>query len=646
MRRLILGTAGHIDHGKTALIKALTGVDTDRLKEEKERGITIDLGFAELVPREDLSFGVVDVPGHEGFIRNMLAGATGMDMVLMVVAADEGIMPQTREHLAIVRLLGVPRLVVAITKADLVEGDWLGLVIEEVQGLLQPTPYREAPIVTTSATTGAGLEELTGILAEQGEDATAKGTSDRARLPLDRVFTIRGTGTVVTGTLWSGALRVGQKALVLPGRREGRIRSLQVHGTSEQEVFAGARVAVGLTGSKVSHAELWRGQTLVDDDGWEPSWMLTARISILENTGWELEQGQRVRVHLGTAEVLARTVVLEADVLRGGEEGWVQLRLEEPLLARVRDNLVIRTYSPVTTLGGGPVAEVLPRKRRKLTPGDARHLTARLGADEKEALLALLETTRWRGATPETLPQRTGLPPTTLEEATRSIVADGRGYRVASRLFGASIWDEGEGTLVEVLERFHEKNPLRPGVSLEEARQCLPGPHGSQIVDALVDTLQARGILRVQRGIVALDSFRPALTAKQRSIREELGHTLREAGLSPPSLKDLTAGVGKGEVEGILRLMEDDGEVLGMDGQIFFWREVVERAGLEVVARLGGQSELGPADFRQTLPITRKHLLPLLRYFDTVGITTRRGESRSVTAVPPPAWGTPRGQEE
>ncbi|MGW8266572.1 MAG: selenocysteine-specific translation elongation factor, partial [Longimicrobiales bacterium] len=397
MPSLILGTAGHIDHGKTALVRALTGIDTDRLKEEKERGITVDLGFAELSVREDLHFGVVDVPGHEGFIKNMLAGATGMDLVLLVVAADEGIMPQTREHLAIVQLLGVPRLVVALAKADLVEEDWLELVREEVRETLSDTPYRGASIVPVSSVTGEGLGDLRETLAELGSLAVKKEDEDVPRLPVDRVFTIKGAGTVVTGTLWSGHLRIGDRVRILPGDKEGRVRSLQLHGKGVDEAPAGTRVAVGLTGAGVTHRTLSRGQTLVTGNGWSASWMLDCHLTVLPDTGWEVRQGQRVRVHLGTAEVLSRVSVLEGDRLGPGQEGWVQLRLEEPVLARVHDRLVIRSYSPLTTIAGGHVAEVLPLKRRSLKEGERDRLKARIGSDTRKALSALLESAAWKG---------------------------------------------------------------------------------------------------------------------------------------------------------------------------------------------------------------------------------------------------------
>jgi selenocysteine-specific elongation factor len=646
MRRLILGTAGHIDHGKTALVKALTGVDTDRLKEEKERGITVDLGFAEFSPREDLRFGVVDVPGHEGFIRNMLAGATGMDLVLLVVAADEGVMPQTREHLAIISLLGVPSLVVALAKADLVEEEWAELVSEEVRELLESTPFREAPILPTSAETGIGLQELAELLAVLGEEAEEKGAEDRVRLPLDRVFTIKGAGTVVTGTLWSGTLGVGDRVMIEPGSQEGRVRSLQVHGVEEREARPGARVAVGLSGPKLSHHDLWRGQTLVGGEGWESSWMLTARISVLEGLGWDLDQGQRVRVHLGTAEVLARAALLGQEVIRGGEAGWVQLRLEEPLLARVGDHLVVRTYSPVTTLGGGRLAEVLPRKRKRMGRTEEKLLSDRLEAQPEEKILSLLETVRWHGVSPEVLPQRTGLSTETLEGATEVIVSDGRCRLADNRLFASSVWEEGERNLLEALGGFHEREPLRPGLSLEELRQVVPGPAGPQLAGALLESLHGRGLLKTQRGLVSLEAFRPVLSPEQVALRESLGRTLREAGLSPPTLKELTSGGGGKDVQGLLRLMEEDGEVLPVDGQMFFCREAVTEAGLAVVAAFGGRSGLGPSDFREVLPLTRKHLLPLLRYFDTVGITTRLDEDRSVVPSLPPGWGTSRAEEK
>ncbi len=644
MRRLILGTAGHIDHGKTALVKALTGVDTDRLKEEKERGITVDLGFAEYQPREDVLFGVVDVPGHEGFIRNMLAGATGMDLVLLVVAADEGVMPQTREHLSIVQLLAVPRLAVAITKSDLVDPEWLDLVQDEIQELLRNTLHSRAPVLAVSSLTGQGLAELGEALATLGLEAEEKGADDDVRLPIDRVFTIRGAGTVVTGTLWTGELREGSRVLVLPGDQEARVRSLQVHGQEVGVARAGARVAVGLSGSKVGHQNLFRGQTVVEGTSWVESRMLTCRVSLLADTGWELEQGQRVRVHLGTAEVLARVALFGRDRLKGGEEGWAQLRLEEPVVARVRDHLVFRSYSPVTTLGGGRVAEVLPKKRRTMAPGEDILLEDRLGEYCAMGLSALLEMAGWAGAPVPSLPHRTGFSPAQLQISVSQLQGEKALSRVEDRLFSKRIWGEAEERILSTLGAFHGKHPLKPGIPLEELRQALPGSFGPKLAEAVLQQLADRGRLFLKKGTAGLADFRPSLSSRQTSIRVQLQDLLTREGLTPPSLRELGEKLGsQSEIEGILRLMEEEGEVVNLDAEFFFETKVVRDAGQAVILALAGKKDLGPADFREALPVSRRHLLPLLRYFDLVGVTTRMGNGREVAKERPAGWGTPQG---
>ncbi len=337
-KRLILGTAGHIDHGKTALVKSLTGVDTDRLREEKVRGITIDLGFAELEAREGLHLGVVDVPGHEGFIRNMLAGATGMDLVLLVIASDEGMMPQTREHLDIVRLLGITEMVVALTKTDLVEEEWLTLVEEEVREVLEESPFSGAPMVRTSTVTGRGIDELVGQLMNVAQRVRERSNDDVTRLPIDRAFTVRGTGTVVTGTLWSGKLSLGENVTLQPAGITGRVRGLQVHGIPVERAGAGERTAVAITGTDVDLGNVERGQVMVAEKEWTATSMLTVLLNVLDDTGWIVKHGQRVRVHLGTTEVMARVITLEGHeilpaVWVGPKFGWRDLSWHAPVIA-------------------------------------------------------------------------------------------------------------------------------------------------------------------------------------------------------------------------------------------------------------------------------------------------------------------------
>ena len=411
MRGLILGTAGHVDHGKTSLVRALTGVDTDRLKEEKERGITIELGFAELAVAGRVRFGVVDVPGHEDFVRAMVAGAAGMDVVVLVVAADEGVMPQTKEHVAIVELLGVQELVVAITKCDLVDAEWLALVDADVEALLKGTRYANAPRVATSAARSEGLEELVEALVRAAESVQAAAEDDLVRLPLDRVFTIQGTGTVATGTLWSGTLRAGERARILPNDLEARVRTVQVHDCEVDEARAGDRTAVSLSGAGADRAIVDRGATLVTSSDWTPTWMATARVRVLPDSAWSIEQHQRVHVHHGTAEVLARCVLLDTDEIGPGQTGWVQLRLESPLTLRARDRAVLRAYSPVTTIGGAVVAEAAAPKRNRVDERTGGLLEQIIEGEPPEAVGAYLELQGWAGAERSALPVLTGLTP-------------------------------------------------------------------------------------------------------------------------------------------------------------------------------------------------------------------------------------------
>ena len=634
-KRLILGTAGHIDHGKTALVKALTGVDTDRLQEEKARGITIDLGFAELAPREGLRLGIVDVPGHEGFIRNMLAGATGMDLVLMVVAADEGMMPQTREHLEIVRLLGIDQMVVALTKSDLVEEEWLELVEEEVSEALADTPFRGSRLVRTSTVTGQGLGELVEGLAAAAEGARARSGSDIARLPVDRAFTVRGTGTVVTGTLWSGSLRLGQTVVLQPSGTGGRIRGLEVHGARVESVEAGERAAVALAGAAVGLERVKRGQAMVSRPDWRPTSMLTVRLSVLAGTGWRLKHGQRVRVHLGTSEVMARVVTLEGPEVRPGGSGWAQLRLEKPMLARTRDRLVVRSYSPVTTIAGGVVAEALAPKRKRLGSGEAEGLGALIGAPGPDALAALLDLASWRGTAADRIPVHTGLSPSEAGAA-RAAALEAGACEAAGEIWGAGTVEAARRLLEAAVDGFHEREPLRPGIALELLRQTLPMDERARLADRLLDQAAREGRIRIESGLVARADFRPSLDRRQAAFRDDLLARYRGAGLAPPATGELPERVRTNpDLWPVLKMLEREGELVGLDAEFFVDSEALGRARSRVADELGGSEGLGPADFRAVLPVTRKHLIPILSYFDRVGLTLRREGGREVLASRP-----------
>jgi len=369
--------------------------------------------------------------------------------------------------------------------------------------------------------------------------------------------------------------------------------------------------------------------------------MLTCKLSVLRGTGWELEQNQRVRLHLGTAEILARTVLLDTDRLRGGDEGWVQLRLEEPLLARVGDSLVVRTYSPVTTLGGGRVAEVRPRKRRRLTEGQKDLLSSRIDGTPREAMEALLGTVEWAGVGLVDLPQQVGHPPSVIREVVAGLTREKEGVQVQKRLYSGGIWLAGGKQVLSALGDYHLTYPLRTGIPSEELRQVLPGPRGPELAEAILQDLRARGSVQLRDGVASLTDFRPSLSGAQSALRSRLRKTLDEKGLSPPTVRELEESMGgKGDIEAILRLMDVEGEVFALDPDMFFPSAAVWAAGETVVEALGGSENLGPADFKKTLPLSRRHLLPLLNFFDRSGVTTRRDEGRVVARKLPEDWGT------
>lgn len=627
---VVLGTAGHIDHGKTALVRALTGTDTDRLKEEKARGITIELGFAELAAEGRPHFGVVDVPGHEAFVRAMVAGAAGMDVVLLVVAADEGVMPQTREHLAIVELLAVPELVVAITKCDVVEDDWLELVDADIEDVLSSTGYADAPRVRTSATTGLGLDDLLTALSAAAQRVRSAERDDLVRLPLDRVFTIQGTGTVATGTLWSGSIEAGAKVRLLPGGLDARVRSLQVHGREAKRAEAGDRTAVALTGDGGDRDRVGRGAVLVTDDAWSPSWMLTTRLQLIGDTAWTLEHNQRVHVHHGTAEVLARCALLEPEPLSAGETGWVQLRLEEPLVARAGDRVVIRSYSPVTTIGGGVVAEPSPPKRNRLTQAQRGALEQLASGAPEERLTAAVELAGWDGLPTASVPLVTGAG---LSRSASAVdhVEEGGALRAGPALVSATVRDEAEQRVLAAVEAGHEEDSLRVAVPLARVRAGLPEWAPADLADAVVEALCAEGRLERAEGGVRRAGFRPELTAEQERASARLFDALSADGLAAPMIDDLPDELtGRADFWPLVRHLESTGRVRLVADGLYVSSDEIEAAAERIRGALGGRDDLGPADFREVLPVSRKHLIPLLNFFDGSGVTSRRDGGRSV----------------
>ncbi len=611
---MILGTAGHVDHGKTALVKALTGVDTDRLEEEKRRGITIDLGFAPLRLDNGLTLGVVDVPGHEAFVRNMVAGATGIDLALLVIAADEGIMPQTREHLNILRLLGVRGGVVAISKCDLVDAEWLELVREDVNVALERTPLSSAAIIATSSVSGDGLSRLRQAIAEAADALPARGADDLFRMPIDRAFSLKGTGTVVTGTVWSGTLGREGVARVLPLGRSVRVRGLESHGSAIPAATTGMRAAVALAGVEVS--ELRRGQVLVADDSWAASTVVLAHVEMLASARRALGPRTQLRFHLGTADVGAR-VVAAGGALRPGSTAPARIMLEEPIIARAGDRFVLRGETPLVTVGGGVIDDPMPHGRRA-RPWQELAVSA---ADRLERHLADAGV---RGVAVASLSVRLGTAPTqtvALAEADGSLGT----RRIGDRIYSADAVARARQALLRLVDEYHRIAPLEPGAPLQSMRAQVGAP--ADLVDLIVREALASGELQLEGGLLARRGWSPRLTDRQVRLRGDLLGALQRAGREPPSASELEVSYG-GDVVPLLRLMEREREVVAVEADRWFARPAVE----ELISRLRVEMKPGrehtPAELRDILGFSRKFLIPFLEYCDRHHITERRSSGR------------------
>jgi selenocysteine-specific elongation factor len=627
VRRVIVGTAGHIDHGKTALVKALTGVDTDRWEEEKRRGITIDLGFAPLALGPTVQASIVDVPGHEGFIRNMLAGATGIDLAMLVVAADEGIMPQTEEHLAILELLGVTRGIPVLTKRDLVNAEWLDLVRSDLAQRLRASSVRWEPAIAVSVHPGheGALEELRDALGRVALEAATRPVDDWFRLPVDRVFALPGAGTVITGSTWSGSVVVGDSVTLLPLGRTARVRSIQVHNDLADRAVPGRRTALALVG--VDRAELARGHVAVTGTGWAASKAFDVALDLLPSARKPVAPGTRVRVHLGTAEVLAR--VGPGVTVSPGAHGVVRLLLEGALVARGGDRFVLRSYSPVTTIGGGSVLDPAPPPRSRLAQ---RRLAVQQTPEER--LVAWVDEAGLTGLPVGHLAVRLGVPAGRVEKLVAAVapevVASG-GVLVASAAVRS-----GVTRLTDVLRRHHAEHPLDPGMSVQALRAALGDGLPPAVQDHVVNAGaggDGSAAWEVAGGVARLPGWRPAFDGQRAELRDRVLHRLVEAGWQIPTIAELERELPGEPVQALLAHLVRDGALEAVDQQRVAAKAALEsfRAELE-----GALRELGaatPAQLRDRFKLTRKYLIPLLEWADRRGVTRRAGDARTLARL-------------
>ena len=602
-RGVILGTAGHIDHGKTTLVRALTGVDTDRLPEEKRRGITIELGFAPLAIDGVGTIGVVDVPGHEAFVRTMVAGATGIDLALIVIAADEGVMPQTREHLAILELLGVARGIIALTKSDLVDEDWLGLVTEDAR-LATAKVFPDAEVIATSAQTGAGVPELRDAIGRTARGIRARAADDLFRLPVDRAFSIKGTGTVVTGTVWSGQLTKDQTVRVLPGDRSARVRGIQGHGAQLESATPGGRAAIALATLTVD--DVPRGSSLVTDPLWRTTTSALADVSLVAGIDAEIRPRTWFRFHVGTSEVGVRVVVRKPS---SSEPFGARLMFDAPVLLRAGDRFVIRTSAPLNTIAGGVIVDPYAGKRARAWP-------AGLGISER--LSRLVEEAGPEGLEIADLSVRIGASPA---EVARQVAAAGATIvATQGRLFPKTGLEDLSIALLEATRDFHVRNPLESGIGVQALRGT--SRWHPEAVQRGIDELVSAGSVLNQGGVLSLPSWVPAPTTAQQAVIDQVMSRLDAAGASPPSVAELATEIGS-EVVAELRFLERGGRVIQVEPDRYFTADQLKLVLEKIRGVMAGGAEKTPAELRESLDLSRKFLIPILEYCDRVGLTAR-----------------------
>jgi selenocysteine-specific elongation factor len=628
MKHVVVGTAGHIDHGKTSLVKALTGTDTDRLPEEKARGITIDLGFAFLEEPDGLTIEIVDVPGHERFIKNMLAGIGGIDVAMLVIAADEGVMPQTREHFGICSLLHVRRGLVVLTKTDLVEPDWLELVREDVAELVRGTFLDGGPIVGVSAKTGEGIAELRATLRTLAATVPARGTDQLPRLPIDRVFTIKGFGTVITGTLMAGRLRVDDRVEVFPAGVQAKVRGLQAHGHAVAESSAGQRTAVNLQG--VERVAVDRGNVLGLAGTLVPSELVDGTLELLADAPRPLKTRDRVRVHTGTSEIMARVLLLDRQELTPGESTLARLRLEAPLVALPGDRFVIRSYSPMVTIGGGTLLDIAPPRFKRKAPALLAHLTL-LREDRPEAVVE--EHVRHAGGggvRVAPLSGRVPFGPERLRGLLDVLQAGGRIVAIDRDWF---VHGEALARLrdlaVATLEQFHRASPLRPGMSREELRGRAGAPD-ERVFAHLLGALETDGIVRTDRDKVSLAAHSVRLSPEQQKAADRLEQEFLTAAAAPPSPEEALARAGQSgdEEHELFQVLVEARKLVRVKESLYFHAQALEAIQDKLVAMLRERKEIGPGDIKDLLGISRKYAIPLLEFFDSRRVTARVGERR------------------
>ena len=630
MKHVILGTAGHIDHGKTSLVKALTGVDTDRLKEEKERGITIELGFTFLDLPGGIRLGIIDVPGHEKFVKHMVAGAWGIDLVALVIAADEGVMPQTREHLDICKLLKVKKGLVVLTKIDLVDRELTEIVKEEVAEIVQDTFLRNAPILTVSSVTGEGIPQLLSTLDDLSQEIKERSCDGLFRLPVDRVFVMKGFGTVVTGTMISGSLSLGETVQILPSGVEGKVRSLQVYGRGVEKAVAGERAAINLQGIETSVVE--RGDVLTRPNTLEPTQLIDAYLEYLPAAPRPLKHRTMQRFHIGTTLTNASIFLLDQEELAPGEGGFVQLRLERPVVALPQDRFVIRGSSAIQTIGGGVVLDSHPDKHKRHSSSVIADLSLLKDGTTEQALRQHIHHSGVEGINLEDLLNRVEVPSIEVQSTIRKMVEQGDLLFIDPeklKVIEKGRYQELKRMALSQLGDFHQRFPMKSGLSKEELRTKLPPEVDVKLFQILINEL-------IQSKEVVLEKDKLRLSGHQISSVDEKGLVKRveasvlKGGLQPSSPKELSEewSEGEEEVRAIFEHLVHEGVLVKVKSELYFHRIPFENLKGELITYLKSHREITTPQFKEMTKASRKYVIPLIEYFDQIKLTLRLGDKR------------------
>lgn len=627
MNNIIIGTAGHVDHGKTCLIRALTGIDTDRLQEEKKRGITIELGFAYLDLPNGQKAGIIDVPGHEKFIKNMLAGAGGIDLVMLIVAADEGVMPQTVEHLGILSMLDLHRGVIVVTKSDTVEPDWLEMICEDIRERVAGTFLAQAPICCVSSYTGAGIPELRELLYRMIGESEGKSMNRPFRIPVDRVFSVEGFGTVITGTMIEGTLSDGQEVMLYPAQKTAKARNIQVHSADAEQAFAGQRTAVNLAGLKKD--EVQRGDVLAPAGSMLVSRMVDVRLSMLPDTERTVKNNSRLHFYHGAREALCKVVLLDSEELTAGQSGYAQLRFEEDIAVKPHDHYVVRFYSPLETVGGGVVIDPCPHKHKR-DPELAAWLHIRENGTPTERLeVAIAENSRYF-ETLDFAALQSGALPEDRQEAIETLLREEKIVCITDKIYlHADYVKAVRRDLVQLMNEFHKQYPLKAGVKREELRtRLLPRAELSH-VDRLISYYIEKKTIKEVNGLISLFSFKVEVGEKLLRLTSEVEQLYKEGAFAPPGTDEvLERYKSEKNIGQLLSAMIADGTLVWLSDQIYMHKDYYEKglqAAYDLIAEKG---ELVLSDYRDAVGTSRKFALALLEQFDRKKITRKMGDSR------------------